>query len=80
MRYLISTICIVLLLWGCDRTADATAQSKVVRKKVVAQKGQAAKVVRKKVVAKKTQIAKASSNKTIRTARTTGEQSKKKNY
>jgi hypothetical protein len=72
MRYLISTICIVLLLWGCDRTADATAQSKVVRKKVVAQKGQAAKVVRKKVVAKKTQIdTKASSNKTIRTARTT---------
>ena len=44
MRYVISTICIVLLLWGCDRTADATAQSKVVRKKVVAQKGQTAKV------------------------------------
>ena len=44
MRYLISTICIVLLLWGCDRTVDATAQSKVVRKKVVAQKEQTAKV------------------------------------
>jgi len=56
MRYLISTICIVLLLWGCDRAADATAQSKVVRKKVVAQKGQPAKVRTKE---------------TIRTARTT---------
>ena len=44
MRYLISTICIVLLLWGCDRTVDATAQPKVVRKKVVAQKEQTAKV------------------------------------
>jgi len=56
MRYLISTICIVLLLWGCDRTVDATAQPKMVRKKVVAQKEQTAK---------------ASRNKTIRTARTT---------
>ena len=56
MRYLISTICIVLLLWGCDRTVDATAQPKVVHKKVVVQKEQTAK---------------ASRNKTIRTARTT---------
>ena len=56
MRYLISTICIVLLLWGCDRTADATAQSKVVRKKVVAQKGQTTQVRTKE---------------TIRTAKTT---------
>jgi len=44
MRYLISTICIVLLLWGCDRTVDAATQPKVVRKKIVAQKGQTAKV------------------------------------
>ena len=50
MRYLISTICIVLLLWGCDRTADATAQSKVVRKKVVAQKGQTAKVLAQETI------------------------------
>jgi len=50
IRYLISTICIVLLLWGCDRAADATAQSKVVRKKVVAQKGQPAKVRTKETI------------------------------
>ena len=56
MRYLISTICIVLLLWGCDRTVDATAQPKVVHKKVVAQKEQTAKV---------------HTNQTIPTARTT---------
>ena len=50
MRYLISTICIVLLLWGCDRTVDATAQPKVVRKKVVAQKERTAKVTTKQTV------------------------------
>ena len=44
MRYLNSTICIVLLLWGCDRTFDANAQPKVVRKKVVAQNEQIASV------------------------------------
>jgi type IV pilus assembly protein PilP len=44
MRYLNSTICIVLLLWGCDRTFDATVQPKVVRKKVVAQNEQVANV------------------------------------
>ena len=44
MRYLNSTICIVLLLWGCDRTFDATEQPKVVRKRVVTQKEQIAKV------------------------------------
>jgi type IV pilus assembly protein PilP len=44
MRYLISTICIVLFLWGCDRTVDAIAQPKVVHKKVVAQKEQTTKV------------------------------------
>jgi type IV pilus assembly protein PilP len=52
MRYLISTICIVLLLWGCDRTIDATAQPKVVRKKVVAQKERTAKVTTKQTVPK----------------------------
>ena len=56
MRYLISTICIVLLLWGCDRSVDATAQPKMVRKKVVAQKEQTAKF---------------RTNETIRTAKTT---------
>jgi len=56
MRYLISTICIVLLLWGCDRTVDATVQPKVVHKKVVVQKEQTTKV---------------RTNETIRTARTT---------
>jgi len=56
MRYLTSTICIVLLLWGCDRTFDATAQPIVVRKKVVTQKKQ---------------IAKVSTSETIRTAKTT---------
>ena len=44
MRYLISTICIVLFLWGCDRTVEATAQTKVVHKKVVAQNEQTTKV------------------------------------
>jgi type IV pilus assembly protein PilP len=44
MRYLISTICIVLLLWGCDRTVDATAKPKVVHKKVVVKKEQTTKV------------------------------------
>ena len=56
MRYLNSTICIVLLLWGCDRTFDATAQPKVVRKKVVEQNEQ---------------IAKVRTNETIRTEKTT---------
>ena len=54
IRYLTSTICIVLLLWGCDRTFDTTAQPKVVRKKIVAPKQQ---------------IAKARTNETIRTAK-----------
>jgi type IV pilus assembly protein PilP len=56
MRYLTSTICIVLLLWGCDRTFDTTAQPIVVRKKVVTHKKQ---------------IAKASTSETIRAAKTT---------
>ena len=56
MRYLISTICIVLLLWGCDRTVNASAPPKVVRKKIITQKRQTAKV---------------RTNRTIRTASTT---------
>lgn len=52
IRYLISTICIVLLLWGCDRTLDATAQPKVVRKKVVAQKLRTAKATTNQTVRK----------------------------
>ena len=54
IRYLISTICIVILLWGCDRTIDATAQPKVVRKKVVAQKERIAKVATNKTAPKVT--------------------------
>jgi type IV pilus assembly protein PilP len=56
-RYLINTICIVLLLWGCDRTVDAATQPKVVRKKVVAQQGQTVKV---------------RTNQTVRNVKTTG--------
>lgn len=63
MRYLNSTICIVLLLWGCDRTFDATAQPKVVRKKVVTQKEQ---------------IANVRTNETIRTEKTANAASKPK--
>ena len=54
IRYLISTLCIVILLWGCDRTLDATAQPKVVRKKVVAQKERIAKVTTSKKAPKVT--------------------------
>lgn len=34
VRYLISTICILLLLTGCDRSAGKPARAKVVRKKI----------------------------------------------
>ena len=44
MRYLISTICIVLLLWGCDNTAAVPAKPKVVRKKIVTPKDNTAQV------------------------------------
>jgi len=47
IRYLISTICIVMLLWGCDSTSEPPAKPKVVRKKIVAQKKQTAKVNKK---------------------------------
>lgn len=44
IRYLASTFCIVLFLWGCDRTVDANTQPQVVRKKVVVQKVKTAEV------------------------------------
>ena len=50
MRYLISTICIALLLWGCDNHTAAPAKPIVVRKKIVAPKNHTAKVSTKKTV------------------------------
>jgi type IV pilus assembly protein PilP len=50
IRNLISTICIVMLLWGCDRATEPPAKPKVVRKKIVSQEKQTAKVLRKKTV------------------------------
>ncbi|MDX2502378.1 MAG: pilus assembly protein PilP [Deltaproteobacteria bacterium] len=52
IRYLISTICIVMLLWGCDSASEPPAKPKVVRKKIVTQKKQTAKVHQKKTVRK----------------------------
>ena len=52
IRYLISTICIVMLLWGCDSASEPPAKPKVVRKKIVTQKKQTAKVRKKKAVRK----------------------------
>ena len=48
MRYLISTICIALLMWGCDNTTAVPAKPIVVRKKIVAPKDNTAKVRMKK--------------------------------
>jgi type IV pilus assembly protein PilP len=50
MRYLISTICIALLLWGCDSTTAVPAKPKVVRKKIVAPQVNTAKVSTEKTV------------------------------
>ena len=50
IRYLISTICIVLLLWGCDSAKEPPAKPKVVRKKITSQKQQTARVSKKKTV------------------------------
>ena len=50
IRYLISTICIVMLLWGCDSATEPPAKPKVVRKKIVSQKKQTAKVRKQKTV------------------------------
>ena len=49
-RHLISTLCIVLLLWGCERSAAVPAKPIVVRKKIVFQKDNVAKVRHKKAV------------------------------
>ena len=50
MRYLISTIFIALLLWGCDNTTAVSAKPQVVRKKIVAAKDNTANVSTKKTV------------------------------
>jgi len=50
MRYLINTICIALLLWGCDNTTADSTKPTVVRKKIVAAKDSTAKVRKKKSV------------------------------
>jgi len=49
IRYLISTICIVLLFWGCDSVTRPPAKPKVVRKKIVSQNTQTATVPKKKI-------------------------------
>ena len=50
MRYLISTICMALLLWGCDSTTEVPAKPKVVRKKIVTPIDNTAKVSTSKTV------------------------------
>lgn len=50
MRYLINTICIALLLLGCDNTTAVTQKPTVVRKKIVAPKARTAKARTKKTV------------------------------
>ena len=50
IRYLISTICIVMLLWGCDSATERPGKPKVVRKKIVSQKKQTAAVPKKRTV------------------------------
>ena len=49
-HFLISTICIVLLLWGCERTTAVPAKPLVVRKKIVTQKDSIARAHEKKTV------------------------------
>lgn len=43
-RYLISTICIALLVWGCDSASGVPTKPKVVRKKITAPQESVAKV------------------------------------
>jgi len=50
MRYLISTFCIALLLWGCDNTTAVSAKPTVIRKKIVAARASTAKARPKKSV------------------------------
>ncbi len=52
MRHLISTICIILLLWGCDNSTTVPAKPKVVRKKIVAPRQKTVKVSTAKTVRK----------------------------
>jgi Tfp pilus assembly protein PilP len=49
-HFLISTICMVLLLWGCERSTAVPAKPLVVRKKIAAQKVDIAKAHEKKTV------------------------------
>jgi len=65
IRYLISTICIIMLLWGCDSATEPPAKPKVVRKKIVSQQKQTAKVRKKKTVRRaKTETADKTTKKT----------------
>jgi len=47
-RFLFCTICVALLLWGCDRSNDVSVKPKVVRKKIVFQEHKKAKVSKTK--------------------------------
>jgi type IV pilus assembly protein PilP len=60
-RFLFCTICVALLLWGCDRTNDVSVKPKVVRKKINFQEQKIAKVskTRKDRIAKTAQTDKA---------------------
>jgi type IV pilus assembly protein PilP len=49
-RYLISTICIVLLIWGCDSASGVPAKPTVVRKKITATEESTAKARTEKAV------------------------------
>ena len=50
IRYVISIICSVLILWGCDRSNAAPLKPLVVRKKIVVPKASTAKLDTKKTV------------------------------
>jgi len=68
IRYLISAICIVMLVWGCDSAIQPPAKPKVVRKKIVSQEKQAATVPREKTVRKaKTETAEKTAKKVLPT-------------
>ena len=72
-HFLISTICIVLLLWGCERSTTVPAKPLVVRKKITAQKAAIAKAQEKKTVraADKMETAKSPQKVTTAMAETT---------
>jgi type IV pilus assembly protein PilP len=66
IRYLISALCIVMLVWGCDSATQPPAKPKVVRKKIVSQEKQAATVTKKKTVRKaKTETAEKTAKKVL---------------